>query len=604
MLGRFSFKTRLLLAFWGVLCLAVLAPSLYYRHTLSEDILAESRSQAVHRLHAVHWLLAQEQGFTDAEQLQRWAERLGEQLGVRITYVAVGGRVIADSQVPFDKILDLDNHASRPEIVQALNQQMGMSTRYSATLQRELIYAAKRIQLQGAIPPGVVRVAVPFSEVKGRLDRLSKSFIWIVALTFAATVFLSYALIRQLEAPLRRMIQAAEAIGGGDYGQRIRFYPGKEFSPLAQAINQMAGRIEAHIRTITEQKQQTEAILNGLSEGLMVLDARGTIQSFNRALAAIVPSLRDIVGRRPLEAILSPELQQACDHVLSGAEECLNRPCSLQISPSEGQVFEVNIVRYQERQEEAGAIVVFHDISEIKRLERVRQDFVANVSHELRTPLTSIRGYAETLLSQQILESDSARSFLQIILKNAVHMTKMVEDLLQLARLESSRQQEKPAPINPVEALNSAWKTCEPLADTKKIRLENLLPESGLQVEASFDQLVQVFRNLLENAVKYSDPGSLVTVCHRLERGTATLIVRDQGPGIPAKDQQRIFERFYRVDKDRGRETGSSGLGLAICRHIIRNHGGTLWVESPPRGKTRGSEFLFTLPLSLDTGPS
>ena len=595
MLARLSFRTRLLLSFWVILFLALLFPLLYYRSTLSREIISETRSGAVQRLNVVHWLLLHERHFPDLEHLQHWTEQLGPQLGARITYINGEGRVIADSLVPASQIPTLESHADRPEVIQALQEEIGLSMRYSPTVDKDLMYAATRIEGRGPIPQGVIRVATPISEVKHRLDTLTRDFLLLLVLTFVATIILSYALVRQLEAPLRKMIGAAEAIGGGDYNQRLRFYPGKEFVPLAESINEMAKRIESHIQTCTEQKEQLEAILNGMSEGVMVLDSRGRIQTVNPALTEILPGAREFVGRRPLEVILSADLQKACDEILSGTTaEKGSR--NLEIAPRLGRVFAVNIVRFQHQPGEVGAIVVFHDISELKRLEKVRQDFVANVSHELRTPLTSIRGYAETLLAQPAADSGPGASFLQIILKNAMHMSKMVDDLLHLARLDSRRPPESYGPVDAAEALSAAWKVCSPQGSAKNVRLENLLPADGVRVKANLDELVQVFRNLLENAVRYSPAGSSITVSVRRDKDTLTFVVTDEGPGVPLYAQQRVFERFYRVEKDRSDASGSTGLGLAICRHIILNHGGSIWVESPPGGKSRGSAFVFTLP--------
>ena len=598
MLSKISFRTRLLISFWGVLLLALFLPSLYYRQTLIKDIEADTRSSAIRHLNLAYWLLHQEQPFSDATSLQRWCESVGEHLGIRITHVDAGGKVIADSQVLFSRIPDLDNHASRPEIIQALEEEVGTSTRYSSTLGRDLIYAAKKIDQRGAISSGVIRVAVPYSEVKGRLDRLSKNFIFIIVATLGGTIIVSYILVRQLETPVRNMIRAAEAIGSGDYGKRIRIYPGQEFSPLARAINQMAESIENQIHTITDQKQQLEAILNGMSEGVMVLDSFGRIKTTNQALNIIFPELQTSLGRRPLEIIRSAELQQACDQVLAATGEGELQPHRLEISLEMGRAFEVNIVQLRGQEEGVGAIVVFHDISELKRLEKVREDFVANVSHELRTPLTSIKGYAETLLAEHRGELGGAQSFLDVILKHSNQMSNMVDDLLQLARLEASQRPPETSSVNVASALHSAWKECASLADDKEIHLENLLPDEDVLLKAESEQLVQVFRNLLENGIKYSPPGGILKVSCELSSDMGTFQVRDEGPGIPLKDQQRIFERFYRVEKDRSDRSRSTGLGLAICRHIIQNHGGKIWVESPAPGETKGSAFFFSLPLA------
>ena len=598
MLKNLSFRSRLLLCFWGVIFLALLLPSMYYRQTLSQDIEADTRSNAIRQLNLAYWLLSEEQPFQSAAALQEWCKTLGDHLGTRITYVAEDGKVIADSQVSFVRVPALGNHANRPEIIQAYKEELGTSSRYSTTLGKHLIYSARKTNGHGAIPSGVIRVAVPFSEVKRRLDNLSKNFLLTIFVTLVATFFLSYILVRQLEIPIQRMIRAAQAVGTGNYRERVRRYPGKEFLPLAQAINQMAESIETQIKTITEQKQQLGAILDGMSEGVMVLESGGKIKTTNKALGRIISDLPTSIGRRPLEVIRSHELQQACDQVIGGSYHRELQPLKLEIALDMGRVFDVNIVELREQDKGIGAIVVFHDISELKRLEKVRQDFVANVSHELRTPLTSIKGYAETLLNEGSGTSDSAIDFLQIILKHANHMSKMVDDLLQLARLEAREQPPKSASVNAAEGLLSAWKACAPLAGEKDTRLENLLPEEPVLVRADSEQLEQVFRNLLENAVKYGPSGGKVTVSADPGPGMAIFQVRDEGPGIPIQDQTRIFERFYRVEKDRTNHKGSTGLGLAICRHIIQNHGGKIWLESPPQGKIKGSAFFFSLPLA------
>ena len=474
MLKNLSFKSRLLLSFWGVLFLALLLPSLYYRQILSADIEADTRANAVRQLNLAYWLSSQEQPFKTVASLQQWCKTLGDHLEIRITFVAADGTVLADSKVAFSRVPAMDNHANRPEIIQAYKEELGTSSRYSTTLGRHLIYAAREIDARGIIPSGVIRVAVPFSEVRKRLDNLSKNFIFIIVLTFSATIFLSYLLVRQLEIPIQRMIRAAEAIESGDYRERIRRYPGKEFSPLAQAINQMAERIDDHIKTITEQKQQLGAILDGMSEGVMVLDSNGKIKTTNKALSIIIPDLSTAVGRRPLEVVRSHELQRACDQVISGDHESELQPLRLEIFLGPGRVFEVNIVQLGCQEEGIGAIVVFHDISELKRLEKVRRDFVANVSHELRTPLTSIKGYAETILTEGSEDSESAREFLEIILNHSNHMSNMVDDLLLLARLEAREQSIEFKSVIAVVALNCAWLDCSCLAGERSINLENL----------------------------------------------------------------------------------------------------------------------------------
>ncbi len=598
---KLSFRFRLLVTFWTVLILAQWLPIQYYHHSLRRDILDEEQNRAVNQLQLVHWLLGRQQRFPNPEQFHDWLTELGKRLNVRITYMASGGQVIADSQVPLADVANMENHANRPEIIAARSQDVGTSIRFSGTVEQEMFYVARSVDNIDAVPNGVVRLAMQFSPIRERLDHLRHAFYGLMALMFVATAVLSDFLARRLRRSLAPLRKIAEAIGQGDYSQRVRAVYSRELMPLADSFNRMAELIQTHVHSITTQKRQLEAILNGMQEGVMLLDSNCRVQTVNQALRNMVPSLTHITGRRPLEVIMSPELQEACDRVLADDTDA-GTVHRLQITLEWQRVYDVNIVRVQDQREGLGAIVVLHDISELKRLEKVRKDFVSNVSHELRTPLTSIKGYGETLLSGGDQDPDTMRSFLQVILKNADYMTSIINDLLELARLEARQEPIQLANVKPLDALNAAWKLCVPIAQAKKVRMEHDLNGEDLTVRADLDQLVQVFRNLLENAVRYSPTGDAVIVSHEISGTRVTFSVRDSGPGISWQEQQRIFERFYRVEKHRGKDGGGTGLGLAICRHIIQNHGGRIWVESLTAGETRGSTFYFTIPTALPEG--
>ncbi|WP_461211010.1 ATP-binding protein [Desulfocurvus sp. DL9XJH121] len=592
-----TFRTRLLLAFVVVIGLALLLPTFYARQLFRDEILDDAEAGAVRELRLASLLIAEHGSFENERDLQNWLTILGSRLDARITYVNTGGRVLADSHVSYARVPDLDNHGQRPEILQAEEGEYGISIRYSATLGKELIYAATRVDSLAGVPKGFLRLSLPSSDIKSRLERLQNNFLLVFGLALGLAFVLSVILSRSVSRSMAEMSAVAKAIGEGDYKKRLRFYPGTEFEPLAKAINNMAASIASQIATISEQAGEVEGILNGMREGLMVLDDKGHIVKVNSALARIFPDATQYTGRRPLEIVLSPELQDTCDLALSPAEEPERTIWALQIEPEPNRIYDVTIVRLDASDSSLGAIIVFHDISELKRLERIRRDFVANVSHELRTPLTTIKGYSETLITNQELDPQASLKFLEIILKNADHMTKMVEDLLSLSRLESGAQQFSPTRINAAEALMEAFRACEPLAEAKGIALSSTLPEEGVPVMADFDRLVQVFRNLIENAVKYGPENSDVSVDYRLDQGTATFAVSDQGPGIPKEDATRIFERFYRVEKHRTRSgsSGSTGLGLAICKHIVERLGGRIWAENRHDADT-GSIFQFTMP--------
>ena len=385
--------------------------------------------------------------------------------------------------------------------------------------------------------------------------------------------------------------QAADSIGQGKVRSLTQFHPGQYLYPLAKSLRDNGERVESYIQKITEQKSQLESILDGIEEGILLLNSAGRIDSTNRAARKMFSSIPELKGRRPLEVIRSPDLQAACNRVLSNEIHSFHS----EVSMGADRFYHVHIVRVEQSSAEYGAIVALHDISELKRLEKVRRDFVANASHELRTPLTSIKGYTEMLMTDES-DPDVRDSCLEVVLKNADNMIKLVNDLLQLARAEDYDNTMDIRPVKAGEVLNEAWKECSHLAEQRNVTLESDFLSEGPMVRADFDQLAQVFRNLLENAVRYSPPGGKVEVFSSEQDGAVTIGIGDSGPGIPKKDQQRIFERFFRVERHRGKEAGSTGLGLAICRNILKNHGGTIWVESPRKAMSSGSIFFFTLP--------
>jgi len=592
-----TFRTRLLIAFAIVIILALLLPTFYARQLFRDEILDDAQAGAIRELRLATLLIQERHSFGSELDMHNWLTELGSRLDARITYMTEGGRVIADSHVSYAHVPELDNHGTRPEILLAEKQRYGISQRYSATLDKNLIYAATHVATLTGVPPGYLRLSVPYANISSRLERLQNNILLVFGLALALSFFLSVVLTRGIGRSVAEMSGVAKAIGEGDYDKRLRFYPGTEFEPLAKSINTMAASIEEQIATISKQAGEVEAILDGMREGLMVLDSYGRIAKVNRALTRIFPDATLYAGRRPLEIVLSPELQDACDVALSNDENAERGPWSLQIEPEKNRIYDVTLVRLETPESGRGAIIVFHDISELKRLERVRRDFVANVSHELRTPLTTIKGYSETILTNKKADPAIATKFLEIILKNADHMTKMVEDLLSLSRLESGKQQFTSVRVNAADALNEAFRTCDAIAESRRITLTSTLPEDGVPVRADFDRLVQVFRNLVENAIKYSPEESSVSVDYRLDHDEAVFGISDLGPGIPKEDTSRIFERFYRVEKHRTRsgQIGSSGLGLAICKHIVERLGGRIWVENRKDADT-GSTFYFTLP--------
>ncbi len=592
MMTAMRFRTRLLLSFWMILILALCLPAYYISQTLKNDVIREATANALTELHFVGWLLEKAPDFEDSNALDKWCKELGSKVKYRITVIAAGGRVIADSEVKGPAIPALDNHADREEVIGARKYGQASSIRYSATLKKNLIYAAENINSPVA-PSGVLRVAIPLSFVEARLTDLGHQFWAVLLVIFAAAAILSVIFARRLEAPIHNIIQAATAIGEGDFKRPVEVETGTEFAPLAHCINDMAAKIKQNIEKITNQKQELEAVLEGMQEGVMLLDREGKIKAVNPALMGIAGCLRSCAGRRPVEIFLDAEIQTACDQILSGKKHL-----RLKITMPNDRMYEVNLVDIPED----GAVVVFHDISELVRLEKIRQDFVANVSHELRTPLTSIKGYAETLLDPAFRTGEQAQGFVNVIVKNADQMSRLVADLLELTKLQQKNQNrslEKFSTFNAAVCFRSAEEICMPMLNEKNIRIRNLLAES-IPVTGDEHALEQVFRNLLDNAIRYSPDGSIVTVSSRDADGMVVFSVLDEGAGIPRQHLKRIFERFYRVDKERSRASGGTGLGLAICRNAVQKMGGDIWAESPPENHAKGSGFYFSLKKALD----
>jgi two-component system phosphate regulon sensor histidine kinase PhoR len=586
---KFRLRVRLLLLLWVIFFLALFLPSLYYNKYLKDEILSETEARASRELTLIKNLMARED-FHGPEHLHAWLRKVSDPLNVRITYVAEGGRVIADTGVPFDQASNLENLAKRPEIAEAYNQPTGSSLRYSNELNTDLLFVAQRIEGRGTIPGGALRVAVPLSGIFYSLSNVAIVQHLIILTGFIAFALISFGLMVSASRSVSLLSSAADSIGHGDVKVLPQFHHGHYFYPLAKSIRENAERVESYIQTITEQKSQLESILDGIEEGILLLNSAGRIDSSNRAARSMFSSIPELKGRRPLEVIRSPELQAACNRILENEIHSFHSEVAFGVD----RFYHVHIVRIEQSKGQVGAIIALHDISELKRLETVRRDFVANASHELRTPLTSIKGYTEVLMSEDDPEVRSP--CLEVIFKNANHMIKIVNDLLQLAKVEDYNTIMDIRPVKVDEVLIEAWKACAPAAEQRSVSLQNDLPPDVPRVQADFDQLVQVFRNLLENAVKYSPPGAKVEVFSLAQNGKVTIGVSDSGPGIPRKDQQRIFERFFRVERYRGKETGSTGLGLAICRHIVRIHGGSIWVESPRKDISSGSTFFFTLP--------
>ncbi len=417
----------------------------------------------------------------------------------------------------------------------------------------------------------------------------------LLALCLAIPLF--FLLVKSLFEPLSRMTRKTKHLASGRLEQNAYLFSDDEWRKLSKAISEVDARSGRRIDEITREEEYYQAILGGMTEGVLLVDARGRILLVNEALKNLIPIPSDVNGKTTLEVIRSVEFEEGIHEALrKGAD----RTFEITLPPSGEKIFEVNVVAISsaagkegEPAQKRGAVAAFHDISRLKNLERMRQDFVANVSHELRTPLTTIKGYVETLL-EGAWKEEVGFQFLQVIQRHTDRLTKIVEDLLTLSRIESKGFQLKTEKVSVIELIEDAFEFVSQGAEKKGILISRGQIPSHLFVQGDRDYLGQVFVNLLDNAIKYTPEGGAIEVSV-IEREDQQILflVKDNGIGIPREDLSRIFERFYRVDKGRPQEMGGTGLGLSIVKHIVQANGGKVWAESQP-GK--GSTFYFTLP--------
>ncbi len=504
------------------------------------------------------------------------------------------GDLIDDSHVDKKDFSPAYNYADRTEIKKAQSHGEGTGTGYLDEVQSKAVFAAVRLKNHN-----VIRLAAPIDGYLPLLQDNNKFITLAFILTLILAFSIAYLLSSPLKSDLMQIMHTIEAIAQGKYHLRLTNLLNKEITPLESKVNHMAIQVQEHIRTMADQKEQLQSILDTMKEGVLVLGPNGGIRRYNKALRTMFPDLDKAQGMQVVEIIPAPALQDAIEKIIklpvhSGTTLPHTGPLQLELAPE--RIFSIQLTRAGSNNLNLGAVAVFHDISELMRLERIRSDFVANVSHELRTPLTAIQGYAETLTELEDL-TENSRRFAEIIRKHGAYLARMVEELLALARLESGDVPMQVLAINPMESINSALALCRRQFDIQELKTILQVPKD-LMVVANAQHLTQIFRNLLENAGRYAPKGGQVHIKalqDSQEKSMTLFAVCDNGPGIPAADKDRIFERFYRVEKHRSQ--GSTGLGLAICKHTLERLGGRIWVESPTKEFT--TVFYFTIPTAL-----
>ena len=552
----------------------------YYEQT-SADL--ESRARLIQHQASHHF------ASVNISELKRLAETLGQSGAQRVTLILPDGTVAGDSE---ENPIRMDNHSDRPEVRQALAGGTGSSVRYSITVKANLMYVAIPIN-HNAHLLGVVRLSIPLTVI----DETLKGMLWKIILAglliaLAATPVSLY-ISGRISRPLSEMKDNAERFASGQLDSRIRMEGPDDVLHLAEALNVMAAQLDDRIHTVTTQRNEQEAILSSMVEGVIAVDSNQNILSLNRAAAKLLDISSGFASGQPVAMVVrNTELQEFVKKALASSKKVeqdivFNRG-------ENGQVLHmIGTALRDVNQAPIGAVIVLNDVTQLKRLENMRRDFVANVSHELKTPITSIKGFVETLLNGALDSPEDSKRFLEIVASQADRLNAIIDDLLSLSQLEQSSEEMEivieGSELKPV--LEMAIQVCALKASEKKIRVDLNCPEDVI-ARINPQLFEQAVINLVDNAIKYSLPSTRIRVDVSTGEKEIAVAVTDEGRGIAKEHFSRLFERFYRIDKDRSRQMGGTGLGLAIVKHIVQVHGGRVSVDS---SVGKGSTFRIHL---------
>ena len=523
-------------------------------------------------------------------------DRLGKAGKVRLTFIDESGVVWGDTERDGKSLREMDNHLSRPEVRKTIETGSGMINRKSDTTQTEYRYFALPIDRNG-ISIGFCRVALPMETVNTALGNLRRMLLYATIAGSVLAILFGFFSTGAIVKPIKKLTEITQSIAAGETTSRVEVKSDNEMGQLSRNFNIMTDKVQQQIDMISVENRRLETILDNMSEGVLLINGATEITYANPAAIVMLNLPAMYIGKALIEINRIPELQallRKAEHTetVAFAEIRLEN-----LRASEAEITIVPVAAENEY------VIVIHDVSHIRQLERIRADFVANVSHELRTPLTTIQGYAETLLNTKLSKSKKRKEFTVKILKHSTRLTRLVSNLLELARLESGDIELKRTVCHLNSFCEQIMDVFEPILEESALTLQWDIPEDLPKVSVDSQLFMQVFVNLIDNAIKYTPDRGVIEVSAEIpesddeESDEVIVHIKDTGIGIPLESQSRVFERFYRVDKGRAREMGGTGLGLAIVKHILLCHGGRIWLESE---LGQGTVFHFALPLYGD----
>jgi two-component system phosphate regulon sensor histidine kinase PhoR len=580
---RASFQTKLFVAALATAALALMVGGTLFAASVRRQINAhiEQTLDAEARLTAE--LLRRGPISTGAAptpaDLDGEADRIGRLIDARVTFIAPDGRVVGDSAEALADLDAMENHATRPEVVEAAQRGIGRARRASTTLKIDMLYVAVPVQHPAV---GFVRVALPLTDIGQQLRAVLSAMLVALGLALAGAASIAYLIARRIGLRVRAIAQVAERYRRGDLMPARVDYGTDELGSVAQALDDSIQELGRRLGELARDQGRMEALLSGMVEGVIVVDPEGRVQLANRAASQMLKLDELAIGRHYVETIRHPAIADLVRGALGG-----HAPEAAQLSPPRDSTRTI-IARAAPAAGGGrhGIVLVLHDITDLKRADQIRRDFVANVSHELRTPLTAIRGYVEALTDGDADAADRTR-FLAIIMRHTQRMERLVKDLLRLARLDAGQETLELSDCDTRALIQSVLTDVGPAIEAQSQQVEVSIGAGAERLRCDAAKLHDALRNLVANASTYAPERTVITLEAERTASAVTIAVSDEGPGIPEEDLSRVFERFYRVDKSRARDPGGTGLGLAIVKHLVELHGGTVSVQNRPQSGAR-----------------
>ncbi len=612
---KIGFAKRLLVLYGIIFIFVLIVNDWTLSHFLQKRDLLQLQGSLTRQSVLIRELAAPLLG--DSRRLQTQMKKIAAGTDIRVTIIDPKGAVLADSSESLERLSAMENHAQRPEVAAALKKEPGMSIRYSMTLGTRMLYVAVPILINfreseiGAVPTtisekkskvgtvpilentkvlGVVRTAMPITHVDEILASVRRPVVLTAAFGILIVLIVGFLFSNHLTKRIRRITSVAERYAHGDWSEKILIDGKDELKMLATTMNQMAATLRSRIEDLESEKGKISVILNHMTEGVIAIDRHKQIVIMNPTAEKIFGHDTSAAqGKSLIEVTRHPQIERIVDRALEGQQTDSEE---IHISGETKKTLQLSVVILNEHARDIRGILVFHDTTELRRLENVRKEFVTNVSHELRTPLTAIKGFIETLLGGALKDPPVGERFLKIVAEETDRLGRLVDDILTIGEIEQKRALLKRDSFDIASDLSVILEEFKPRIEKNNLKIEDRISGKSFTILGDKDRIHQVFVNLIDNAIKFNKPEGKIVVSADQKPEGVTVTIEDTGIGISEEAQRRVFERFFRADKARSKELGGTGLGLAIVKHIMEAHGGHVTCQSIPGQGSRFSVFF------------